>query len=72
VAFSDHSRLDNDTREKGTTGPFETWESDHTALVHVLWACSHDGLTLTDDFDDVASRIFRSRWLAAVRDEAAR
>ena len=29
-------RLDNDTRQKGTEGPFEPWEGDHTALVHVL------------------------------------
>lgn len=36
--------LDLDTVEKGIEGPFESWESDHTALVHVLWSAKHDGL----------------------------
>jgi hypothetical protein len=58
-------RLDNDTRQKGVEGPFEAWEGDHTALVHVLWAAKHDGLTLAKDFDEIASMILSSRFLAA-------
>ncbi len=44
---------------------FNLWDSDHTALVHVLWCCTFDGLTLKDDFDAVASRILQSDWYAA-------
>lgn len=57
--------VDNDTREKGTSGPFETWEGDHTALVHVLWAAKHAGLMLEKDFDAISSMILRSRFMAA-------
>lgn len=46
------------------------WDGDHTALVHVLWDCRHDGLTLKDDPDKVAARIHRSRWMDAVRRDA--
>lgn len=59
------TRLDQDTREKGVDGPFEDWEGDHTALVHVLWSAKHDGLTLDKDADAIASMILRSRALAA-------
>lgn len=57
--------LDLDTRTKGTEGPFEHWEGDHTALVHVLWAAKHQGLTLEHDADAIASMVLRSRFLAA-------
>ncbi|ABD58297.1 hypothetical protein PBI_PMC_82 [Mycobacterium phage PMC] len=60
------SDLDTDTATKGVTGPFEDWESDHTALVHVLWSVKHAGMSL-DDADAVAERILRSRWAAAFR-----
>ena len=59
--------LDNDTVEFGTEGPYETWDLDHTALVHVLWNAKHRGLTLAKDFDKIASLIMHSRWLAAQR-----
>lgn len=58
-------RLDNDTNEYGTTGPFKDYEGDHTALVHVLWAAKRRGLNLEDDADAIANMIMRSRWLAA-------
>lgn len=45
--------------------PFKPWEGDHTDLVHVLWGCKNDGLTLRDDYDAVATRIMRSRWFRA-------
>jgi hypothetical protein len=59
-------QLDVDTLTKGVKGPFEPWESDHTALVHVLWAAKRSGLSL-DDADEIASRILQSRWAAAYR-----
>ena len=58
-------RLDNDTIQYGTNPPFKDWEDDHTALVHVLWAAKRRGLSLETDFDDIASMIIHSRWLAA-------
>jgi hypothetical protein len=58
--------LDLDTNQYGTVGPFEPWEHDHTALVHVLWHLQRSRLTLTEpDLSDVADRIMRSRWFAA-------
>lgn len=63
-------RRDNDTLRKGAEPPFEPWEGDHTALVHVLWAAKHDGLTLADDCDEIASMVLRSRFLAARIDQA--
>lgn len=57
--------LDNDTNERGTTGPFNAWEGDHTALVHVLWHAKHRGLDLAKDDAEIASMILHSRWLAA-------
>lgn len=59
--------LDTDTRAKGTDGPFASWEGDHTALVHVLWSARHQGLTLANDTDAIASMVMRSRFLAANR-----
>lgn len=49
---------------------FESWHGDHTDLVHVLWDAKHNGLTLADDCDEIASRIMDSRWIAAVRHHA--
>ena len=59
--------LDNDTVEYGREAPFEYWESDHTALVHVLWHAKHEGLNLVDDVDKIASLIRSSRYAAAVK-----
>lgn len=42
ITYDEH--LDLDTIEKGTEPPFEAWEGDHTALVHVLWSAEHDHL----------------------------
>lgn len=53
-----------DTRQQAAEA-FKPWEGDHTDLVHVLWAVDRDGLTLHDNFDEVASRIRSSRWLRA-------
>jgi hypothetical protein len=44
----------------------QPYDSDHTALVHVLWDARIDGLSL-DDADEIASRIMRSKWIKAVR-----
>jgi hypothetical protein len=56
---------------------FKPWESDHTALVHVLWDCHQDGLSIGHDrtsdgaaCDEVGHRIMQSRWISAVRAEA--
>jgi len=57
--------IDTDTLANGVEGPFETWEGDHTALVHVLWAAKHAGLTLQSDCDEIASMVMHSRFLAA-------
>lgn len=48
------------------TDEIQPYDSDHTALVHVLWEARHKGLTL-DDFDDIASLIMKSKWMRAVR-----
>lgn len=42
------------------------WDSDHTALVHVLWAAAREGVTIKDA-DELASRIMASDWMRAVR-----
>jgi hypothetical protein len=62
---------DLDTKARGTEGPFEDYESDHTALVHVLWAARRAGLTLEADADAIASMIRRSRYHAALLSHAA-
>jgi hypothetical protein len=46
------------------------WDSDHTALVHVLWEARRKGLTV-NDFDELASLIMQSKWMRAVRLHAA-
>lgn len=61
---------DTDTAFKGLDAPFDYWEDDHTALVHVLWSAKHQGLTLQGDADEVARMILRSRWLAAAKARA--
>lgn len=48
----------------------ETYDSDLTALVHVLWSLQRDGLTL-DDADEVAARIMQSKWMSATREHVA-
>lgn len=63
------ARLDPDTKFKGTQGPFEPWESDHTGLVHVLWNVHRNGLSLERDADEIAALIRHSRWAAALRAE---
>lgn len=63
--------LDVDTVQFGTDGPFESWEGDSTALVHVLWDARHKNLTLKDDAATIADMIVGSRFLAAARALAA-
>ncbi len=63
--------LDNDTVQFGTDGPFERWEGDSTALVHVLWDARRRGLTLKDDGPAIADMIIASRCIAADRALAA-
>lgn len=57
--------LDLDTQQKGTDGPFEDWEGDHTAFAHVLWAARRKGLTLESDTDEIVSMLLASRALDA-------
>jgi hypothetical protein len=45
---------------------FHPWDSDHTALVHVLWAAEREGITVRDA-DRLASFIMQSKWMQAVR-----
>lgn len=49
-----------------TRNEIEPWDSDHTALVHVLWSAQHAGITI-DDADELAAHIMRSKWMKAVR-----
>lgn len=44
----------------------QPWDSDHTALVHVLWAAERQGLTISDP-DALAAHIMGSKWMRAVR-----
>ena len=46
-------------------GPFQPWESDHTALVHVLWTAKYNNLDIANNADEIAEIITHSRWLAA-------
>lgn len=41
------------------------WDSDHTALVHVLWDARRKGLSV-EKADELASHIMRSQWMRAV------
>ena len=59
------SKLDLDTRQRGTEAPFEAWEGDLTAFVHVLWDARRQGFTLADNADEIASMLLRSRAMAA-------
>jgi hypothetical protein len=45
--------------------PIQPYDSDHTALVHVLWAAERGGLTVSDS-DALAAHIMRSKWMKAV------
>lgn len=47
----------------------QPWDSDHTALVHVLWAAQRDGLTV-ERADELAAHIMCSKWFRAVRQHA--
>lgn len=44
----------------------QPYDSDHTALVHVLWEAQRKGLTVSDA-DALASHIMGSKWMRAVR-----
>ena len=59
------SKLDLDTRQRGTEAPFEAWEGDLTAFVHVLWDARREGFTLAENADEIASMLLRSRAMAA-------
>jgi hypothetical protein len=64
--------VDLDTYQKGANPPFDYWEDDHTALVHVLWAARRQdvlGAMHINNCDEIASRIMRSRWHVTVRAE---
>lgn len=61
---------DRDTETRGTAGPFDHWEHDHTSLVHVLWAARRFGFTAEENADEIASMILRSRWHAASKNHA--
>jgi hypothetical protein len=52
------------------TGTMQPWDSDHTALVHVLWTAESKGLTIRDA-DELASHIMQSKWMHAVKFHAA-
>lgn len=55
----------------GKPEEIKPWDSDHTALVHVLWAAKRNGLTLDSaDAAELASFIMRSKWLRAVKAHA--
>lgn len=49
-----------------TEDAIQPYDSDHTALVHVLWEAQRRGLTVSDP-DALAALIMRSRWMRAVR-----
>jgi hypothetical protein len=44
-------------------GDIQPYDSDHTALVHVLWDAGLKGA----EADALASKIMRSKWMRAVR-----
>lgn len=41
----------------------QPYDSDHTALVHVLWSAGIKG----SEADELASKIMRSKWMKAVK-----
>jgi hypothetical protein len=49
------------------------WDSDHTALVHVLWAARREGILPREvDYDLLAQHIMtHGKWMRAVRLHAA-
>lgn len=51
------------------TDQIQPWDSDHTALVHVLWAARRSGITI-GDADALAEHIMRSKWMKAIRQHA--
>lgn len=50
------THVDLDTAQDGTAPPFQPWEHDHTALVHVLWSAKHDALIAPRPADDLPLR----------------
>jgi hypothetical protein len=54
------------TEAQKQAAEIEPWDSDHTALVHVLWAAKRQGVTISDA-DDLAQHIMCSKWMKAVR-----
>lgn len=48
----------------------QPWDSDHTALVHVLWAAQRGGITISDP-DVLAQHIMGSKWMRAVKEHAS-
>lgn len=52
-----------------TDEKIEPWDSDHTALVHVLWDARRGGIGVSDPAE-LASLIMRSKWMRAVRQHA--
>ncbi len=64
--------LDLDTIQKGIAAPFEVWEGDHTAFVHIVWHAKSRGWTLRDNDAKIASAILRSRAMAAQKAAARR
>ena len=49
----------------------EPYDSDYTALVHVLWEARRAGVTISDP-DALAALIMQSKWLKAVKMHAKR
>ena len=66
------TRLDKDTREVSTGDPYEVLEGDHITLVRVLKLARHDGLTLENDADAIATMILRSGALTGRGNEQLR
>lgn len=58
-----------DTPAPDVTSDIKPWDSDHTALVHVLWQAERAGITIRDP-DELAQAIMTSKWMQAVRQHA--
>lgn len=61
--LAEDETLDLDTRTRGHDAPYEVWEGDHTAFVHVLWSAKRRDLTVEDNADEIATMLLRSRAL---------
>jgi hypothetical protein len=51
------------------TDDIQPYDSDHTALVHVLWDAQREGMTIRDA-DALAEHIMASKWMQAVEAHA--